>query len=410
MNLQENLIKYARLLLKVGLGIKEGDNLILRLDENGLPLARELSRQAYTMGVHNVHLAFGDDEITLARFQNAPEAAFDSYPAFMADFSEGAYNNNYHLLALNAPNPELLKEVDPKRISRWQKTSAKATEHLMKYTMENRVKWCVAALPSPAWARSVFPDLDDDAAMEKLWGYIFQATRVDQEDPVAAWEEHQQSLVKRQNFLNAQQFDRLLYKAPGTDLVVHLPKGHLWIGGASTMQGRGDTFMPNIPTEEIFSMPHAYKVDGTLASTKTLSTRGRLIEGMTFVFKDGKVVDFDATQGKDIMQDLLDTDEGARRLGEVALVSDDSPISKTGLLFKNTLYDENASCHFALGKAYGENHERGNEMTAEEKKEAGMNESMIHVDFMVGGPELSVIGVKQDGTKVAILEQGNWVI
>lgn len=410
MNLQENLKKYARLLLKVGLGIREGDNLIIRLDENGLPLAREVARQAHELGVHNIHLAFGDDDITLSRYLHAPDAAFDTYPKFMADFSEGAYHNNYHLLALNSPNPELLKSADPKRISRWQKTSAMAMEHLMKYTMENRVKWCVAALPSPAWAKSVFPDLSEEEAINKLWENIFLATRVDREDPVAAWEEHQKTLVKRQNFLNDQQFDHLLYKAPGTDLTVHLPEGHIWIGGASTMQGRGDIFMPNIPTEEIFSMPHAYKVDGTLKSTKTLSTRGRLIENMSFVFKDGKVVDFDASEGREILEDMLNTDEGARRLGEVALVSDDSPISKTGLLFKNTLYDENASCHFALGKAYGENHVRGNEMNADEKKVAGMNESMIHVDFMVGGPELSVVGVKKDGTTISILEKGNWVI
>ena len=168
--------------------------------------------------------------------------------------------------------------------------------------------------------------------------------------------------------------------------------------------------MPNIPTEEVFSMPHAYRVNGTLKSTKPLSTRGRILDGMTFVFEDGRVTDFDAVQGKDILQDMLDTDEGARRLGEVALVGDDSPISNTGILFKNTLFDENASCHFALGSAYGENHERGNDLTDEEKREVGMNKSLIHVDFMVGGPELSVVGVKQDGTRVPLLEKGNWVV
>ncbi len=409
MNLQENLVKYARLILKVGLDVKPGDNLIIRVNEDGLPLCREVVRQAHQMGVHHVHPAFYDDDMNLARFENAPEEAFDSIPAFFADFNEAAYKSNFHLLSLGAPNPELLKAVSPDRIKRWQMTTAKASEHLMKYTMENRVKWCVVVLPSKAWAKSVFPELSSDAAVTKLWENIFKATRVDQADPVAAWAEHEKSLRAHEKFLNDQRFVKLLYKAPGTDLEVFLPEGHLWMGGSSKLE-RGDVFMPNIPTEEIFTMPHAYKVNGTLKATKPLSTRGRMIEGMSFVFKDGKVVDFDATEGRDILQDLLDTDEGSRYLGEVALVPDNSPISQTGLLFKNTLFDENAACHFALGQAYGENHVRGNEMTKDEKKEAGMNQSIIHVDFMVGGPELSVTGVKADGSLVPVLKDGNWAI
>ena len=409
MNLQENLIKYARLILKVGLSVKPGDNLIIRVNEDGLPLCREIAKQAHELGAHHIHLAFADDQIDLARYEHAPEEAFDSIPKFFADFNEAAYNCNFHLLSLRAPNPELLKSVSPDRIKRWQMTTAKASEHVMKYVMENRVKWCVVALPSKPWAKSVFPDLSEDEAVAALWESIFKVTRVDQEDPVAAWEAHDKGLSAREQFLNAQKFVKLIYQAPGTDLTVELPEGHLWIGGGS-QSSSGEKFMANIPTEEIFTMPHAFKVNGALKATKPLSARGRLIEGMSFVFKDGKVVDFDATSGKDILGDLLDTDEGSRRLGEVALVPDNSPISQTGLLFKNTLFDENAACHFALGQAYGENHARGNEMTAEEKKEAGMNQSIIHVDFMVGGPELKVTGVKADGSLVSILKNGNWAI
>ncbi len=410
MSLEHNLKKYAALILKVGLNIQPGDNLMLRINEHGLPLAREIAQQAYQLGVHNIHPVFADDSMTLSKMMLAPDAAFDSVPDFFADFSEAAYNHNYHVLNLHAPNPELLKDADPKRISRWQKAQSVASERLMPYTMGNRVKWCVVAVASPAWAASVFPDMQLPQAMDALWRNIFAATRADQEDPVAAWKQHEQALTSHQDFLNEQAFEKLLYTAPGTDLEVYLPAGHLWLGGSSQLVGRGDRFMPNIPTEEVFSMPHAYKVNGTLKATKPLSTRGRIIDGMTFVFKDGQVVDFDAAQGKDILQDILDTDEGARRLGEVALVGDDSPISNTGLLFKNTLFDENASCHFALGSAYTENHERGDDMTDEEKKQVGMNKSMTHVDFMVGGPELSVVGVKSDGTRVTILEKGNWVI
>ena len=409
MDFQKNLNKYAALILKVGLNIQPGDNILLRMDKSCLPLAQELSRQAYAMGAHNIHPVYSDDEMTLARYQLAPDAAFDSYPDFFADFTEAAYLHNYHVLSLHAPNPELLKEVAPARIGKWQKVTAIAGERLMKYTMGNQVKWCVAAVPSAAWAASVFPDKPEAQAMEALWHSIFAATRVFMDDPVAAWEAHEAQLVAHEQFLNEQAFEKLHYTAPGTDLMVYLPEGHVWMGGSSQLP-RGDRFMPNIPTEEVFSMPHAYKVDGTLKSTKPLATRGRIIDGMTFVFKDGKVVDFDATVGKDILQDILDTDEGARRLGEMALVGDDSPISNTGLLFKNTLFDENASCHFALGSAYSENHVRGGELTDEEKKQVGMNKSITHVDFMVGGPELSVVGIKKDGTRVQILEKGNWVV
>lgn len=409
MNLQENLKKYANLILKVGLNVQPGENILLHLDEHSLPLAREIARQAYKMGVHMIQTVFADDEMILARFLNAPDEAFDTFPPFIADFSEAAYNSNYHQIRLSAPNPELLKAADPKRISRWLKASAKATERLMPYVMENKVKWTIAALPSPVWAKSVFPDLSEEDAVNALWEKIFQVTRVDQEDPVAAWDAHAKALKRHSDLLNDYNFEKLIYQGPGTDLEVYLPEGHQWLGGASVHKS-GAAFMPNIPTEEVFSMPHADKVNGTLSATMPLSTRGRLIEGMRFVFKDGAVVDFDATHGKEILQDMLDTDEGARRLGEVALVAHDSPISQTGLLFKNTLFDENASCHFALGRAYSENHVRGTEMSEEEKKQAGMNESLIHVDFMVGGPELNITGVKHDGTQIKVLVNGNWVI
>lgn len=410
MFIEEKLIKYAHLLVKVGLNIQPGDNLMLRLDEHSLPLAREVARQAHQLGAHTIHPVFSDDQLTLARYQLAPEAAFDSLPDFFATFTEAAYQHNYHLLTLYAPNPELLREVAPGRISRWQKVTALAGERTMPYVMENRVKWCVAAVPSPAWAQSVFPDLPEEEAMQALWQSIFAATRVDQRDPVAAWQRHEEALTAHQNYLNEQAFEKLLFTGPGTNLEVYLPQGHRWLGGSSLLEGRGDAFMPNIPTEEVFTMPHAYKVNGTLKSTKPLSARGRIIDGMTFEFKDGQVVSFDASQGKDILQDMLDTDAGARRLGEVALVGDDSPISNTGLLFKNTLFDENASCHFALGNAYGENHERGNDLTEEEKRQVGMNKSLIHVDFMVGGPQLSVLGIKKDGALVTLMEKGNWTV
>lgn len=409
MNLQENLQKYARLILKVGLNVQPGDNILLRVDENGLPLAREIARQAHALGVHHIHPVFTDDGLTLARFQHAPEEAFDAFPSFFADFTEAAYKGNFHMLALSAPNPELLKAVGSGRISRWQKVMSKASEHLMAYTMGNKVKWSIAALPSPAWAMSVFPDLSQEQAISALWQKIFEATRVTEADPVAAWQKHEAELKRHALFLNEQSFEYLIYTAPGTDLTVYLPKGHVWMGGASQL-ARGEDFMPNIPTEEIFTLPHAFRVDGTLQATKPLFTRGRMIEGIRLTFKDGAVVDFDASVGRDILEDMLGTDDGARRLGEVALVGDDSPISNTGLLFKNTLFDENAACHFAFGQAYSECLQGADDMDKEQLKQAGVNQSLIHVDFMVGGPQLDVVGVKADGSRVQILQKGNWVV
>lgn len=409
MNLQHNLTKYAELIVRVGLNVQPGDNILLRLDVNGLPLAREIAKKAYALGVHHIHPVFSDDVLTLARYQLAEDAAFGSLPGFMTDFTEAAYQNNFHVLSLVAPNPELLKDADPKRISKWQKVASRAGERVMKYVMENRVKWSIAALPSPAWAGAVFPGVPEEKAIDKLWAAIFAATRVDQDDPVAAWEAHDRQLRRHVQVLNGYAFEKLLFTAPGTDLTVYLPQGHRWMGGSSVC-ANGVRFMPNIPTEEVFTMPHAYKVDGTLAATMPLSTRGRIIDGMRFVFKDGAVVEFSATQGEEILKDMLDTDEGARRLGEVALVADDSPISNMGLLFRNTLFDENAACHFALGSAYAENHVRGKDMTPEEKREAGMNDSITHVDFMVGGPQLQVTGVQPDGTQVPIFVDGNWAV
>ena len=269
------------------------------------------------------------------------------------------------------------------------------------------VKWVVAAAASPAWAKSLFPDLSVEKAVEKLWENIFAATRVNLDDPIAAWSEHDKNLKKYSKFLNKSQFTKLIYKAPGTDLEVCLVENHIWQGGSGTSKA-GATFFANIPTEEIFTMPHAYKVNGVVKATKPLIELGNTIENFSFTLKDGKIVDYTAEKGKDVLKTLLSIDEGASRLGEVALVPHDSPISNTNILFKDTLFDENASCHFAFGAAYSDTVENGEKLSASEKKKIGMNESMTHVDFMVGGPELSVIGIDKNGKEVQILKNGNW--
>ena len=409
MDIHHNLEKYADLIVNVGLNLHEGDKLSMRMSEHSLPLARLVAKKAYEKGVSDVRMEFSDDTITLDRYLLAPDEAFEEYPEYLVDFSESLLKDNYNVVNLLAPNPDLLKPADPARIAQWQKVAGKASKRLMAYTMQNKVKWCVTAVASPAWAEAAFPDLPEEEAMQKLWENIFKATRVDQDDPIAAWEKHDQELKKHEAFLNEARFDRVRYQGPGTDLTVGLVKNHVWKGGSGFSQ-KGDRFFPNIPTEEVFSMPDADRVDGTLRATMPLSVRGQIVDDFHFTFKDGKVVDYDAAKGKQILDDLLEMDEGAKRLGEIALVADNSPISNTGILFKNTLFDENASCHFALGAAYSENLKGATDRSEEENRKLGMNNSLIHVDFMVGAKDVTVTGIKEDGNEIVLLKDGDWQI
>lgn len=405
---QTQMENFAKVLLEVGLDLKEGDGLVLTMDTHSLPLVRLLSKEAYKRGAKDIIYQFADDELLLNFYLHASEDALSTLPQFKVDYREQAFLNNYHSLYLASPNPELLKSVDSERATLWQRTSATAFKPIQHYTMDNKVKWCAAAVPGPAWAKKVFPELPEEEAVEKLWDLVFEATRMKEEDPVLAWKNHDKKLKEKEAYLDEQAFEKLLYRGPGTDLEVHLVEGHKWIGGSSRLE-RGDVFMANIPTEEIFTMPHKDKVKGTLKATKPLSLQGKLVDGFSFVFEDGKVVSYEAEKGKDVLDRLFSMDEGAMRLGEVAIVPDDSPISNTGVLFYNTLFDENASCHFAFGNAYGENMQTEEELSDDEKAKRGMNQSMVHVDFMVGGPELEIIGVKKDGTEVVLLQKGNWV-
>ena len=407
MDLQKNFEKYAELILKKGLNIKKGECFTVSVNEDTLPLVRVIAKQAYKMGVKDIIFLFNDDDLTLSKYLYANDAAFDEFPKFKVEYAENYLKAGYHRLALHTANPELLQSVDPKRLDKWESVFARANKRVQKYTMNNMVKWVVAAAASPAWAKSLFPDLSVEKAVEKLWENIFAATRVNLDDPIAAWSEHDKNLKKYSKFLNKSQFTKLIYKAPGTDLEVCLVENHIWQGGSGTSKA-GATFFANIPTEEIFTMPHAYKVNGVVKATKPLIELGNTIENFSFTLKDGKIVGYTAEKGKDVLKTLLSIDEGASRLGEVALVPHDSPISNTNILFKDTLFDENASCHFAFGAAYSDTVENGEKLSASEKKKIGMNESMTHVDFMVGGPELSVIGIDKNGKEVQILKNGNW--
>lgn len=406
---QKNLEKYAELAVKVGINLKEKEGLIIAGNLDSLPLARLVMAKAYEEGAKHVEFLFNDDEMSLIRYKYGKDYIFDDYPQWKVESLEAMYKDNYHHIFISAPDPELLKDIDGDLVARNQKAASLASTPLMKYRMTGLTKWSILAVPSIPWAKSVFPDLADEEAVEKLWEKIFEATRIVEEDPIKAWEIHDENLKKYKNFLNEKEFERLVFKGPGTDIEVYLAEDHFWMGGSKESQA-GAAYVANMPTEEVFTTPHKFKVNGTLKATKPLSLNGKLVEDFGFTFKDGKVVDFYAEKGYDVLENLLNNDEGARYLGEVALVQDDSPISNTGILFNNTLFDENASVHFALGRAYAYAMKNGAEMTEEELAAKGSNFSLIHVDFMVGGPELDITAYEKNGNKVELFKDGNWVI
>ncbi len=404
---KNKLNQYAHVLLEGGLHLEKGEKIIISLNEESLILAREIAKVAYQMGAEDVIFDFNDDVLGKTFFTYADNEALAYINQSKLDYMHKLLDNGYHRISLVANDPYLLKDIDSEVLRTRNQLYAKAVHPFMTRVMNNEVKWLVAASSSKVWAKAVFGD--DEDAYEKLWEAIFDACRINTDEPVKAWREHEETLKVHEKFLNENEFEYLHYEGDGTDLKVYLVENHIWVGGSAYTKD-GKIFNANVPTEEVFSMPHARKVDGKLRSTKPLVYMGNIIDGMDFVFEDGKVVDYSAKVGKETLDIIMTADENSVRLGEVAIVGDDSAISNTGILFKETLYDENASCHFAFGNAYGENVVKGDELSSEEKKEIGMNESNIHVDFMVGGPSLSITGYKKDGTALAILREGNWVV
>lgn len=403
----KELEKYASLIVNVGMNVQPNQGLIINSNESGLPLAREVMKKAYAKGAKHVEFMMSDDAMILARYQNANDSVFENYPEWKAELLIKLYEDNYHHLYISAPDPELLKDIPGEKVAVDQKSISTAMSPATRYRMTGQTKWCIAAVPSLAWAKSVFPEKTDEAAIEALWDKIFDATRVSTEDPVAAWEQHDENLKKYKNFLNDKNFDKLVFKAEGTDLEICLADDHFWMGG-SKLSHANESFVANIPTEEVFTTPHRYKVNGTVKSTKPLSHNGKIVDDFGFTFKDGKVVEYYAGKGKEVLDDMLATDEGARYLGEVALVQNDSPISNTGILFNNTLFDENASVHLALGRAYAYAMRDGSNLTSDELEAKGANFSLIHVDFMIGGPDMEVTAYAKDGTPMKLFVDGNW--
>ncbi len=407
-NFNENLKKYARLIAETGVNVQDNHTVVLQTSVDQAPLARLITEEAYRLGAAEVIVQWSDETIQREFLAHAATDRIENVPQYKIDQTDDWIAKGASRISVVSSNPDALAGVDAQRVAAFQAANGKALVNLRKATQANKVSWTVVAAASEGWAAKVFPELaTSEEQVDALWNEIFKTTRIYEENPVIAWDIHDKKLQEKAAELNEQQFTALHYTAPGTDLTIGLPKNHLW-EGAGSYNARGEEFMANMPTEEVFTAPDSRRVDGYVSSTKPLSYAGTIISGMKFTFKDGKVVDFSAEQGEEALKNLLAIDEGAKHLGEVALVPDPSPISQSGLIFYNTLFDENASNHLAFGSAYAFNLQGGTEMSEEELAEAGLNRSQTHVDFMVGSDKMNIDGIKEDGTIVPVFRNGDW--
>ena len=401
------LDKLAEVAIRIGLNLQPGQDLFLTAPVAALPLVRRIAEHAYKAGAGIVTPLLSDEEITLARYRNAPDASFDKAPGWLYQGVAKAFSENTARLAIVGDNPMLLADEDPAKVGRAAKANSLAYQPALEKIAGFDINWNIIAYPSAAWAKQVFPDDAEEVAVGKLAEAIFAASRLNEADPVAAWKAHNAALRSRRDWLNGQRFASLHFTGPGTDLIVGLADGHDWQGGASPAKN-GIVCNPNIPTEEVFTTPHARRVEGYASSTKPLSHQGSLIDEIRVRFEGGRIVEAKASRGEQVLNKVLDTDEGARRLGEVALVPNSSPISKSGILFYNTLFDENASCHIALGQCYSKCFVDGASLTPEQIAAQGGNKSLIHIDWMIGSGEVDIDGIHADGRRVPVFRKGEW--
>jgi aminopeptidase len=401
------LDRLAEVAIRVGLNLQPGQDLLLTAPSVALPLVRKIAEHAYKAGAGLVTPLLSDEAVTLSRYRFAPEDSFDRAAGWLYQGMSNAFAANTARLAIVGDNPMLLAGEDPAKVSRASKANSIAYQPALEKIVNFEINWNIIAYPSASWAKQVFPDDEENVAVAKLADAIFAASRVDNDDAVALWQKHNAILRSRTEWLNGQRFGALHYTGPGTDLTVGLADGHEWVGGAS-VANNGIVCNPNIPTEEVFTTPHARRISGHVVSTKPLSYQGSLIDNIAVRFEEGRIVDAKASRGEEVLNKVLDTDEGARRLGEVALVPHSSPISKSGLLFFNTLFDENAACHIALGQCYSKCFINGSKLTPEQIAAQGGNKSLIHIDWMIGSDKIDIDGVHADGRLVPVFRKGEW--
>ncbi|MEQ1900019.1 MAG: aminopeptidase [Devosia sp.] len=401
------LDKLAEVAIHVGLGLRPGQDLYMTSPISALPLVRRITEHAYKAGAGLVTTFYSDDETTLARYRFGNDASFDRAPGWLYEGVAKAFDGNTARLAIAGDNPMLLSGQDADKVGRANKANSMAYRPALQKIVTFDINWTIVPYPGTSWARLVFPNDPEDVAVKKLADAIFAATRIDRPDPVAAWHDHNARLAERTAWLNGKNFASLKYSGPGTDLSIGLAEGHAWQGGANTAKN-GIVCNANIPTEEVFTTPHRLRVEGTVRSTKPLSHNGSLIDEIEVRFEGGRIVDVKASKGLDVLTKAMDTDEGGRRIGEVALVPHSSPISKSGILYYNTLFDENAASHIALGQCYSECFVDGKTITPEEVEKRGGNKSFIHIDWMIGSDKIDIDGIGQDGSVTPVMRKGEW--
>ena len=407
--MQTKLHDYARLIVEVGANVQSGQTVVLSSSADAAYFARIVAEKAYDAGAREVVTRFHDETLQRMHYLRADDGVFGEVARWVPEFYEEYAEKNAALIRIMDANPENLLGVEPDRIQRANIASSTALKAFYDKMMANAFPWNIAAIPSESWAKKVFPDLDTPRAIEALWEAIFACVHVGEGDPVAIWREKIATMSGRAETLNTYRFKKLRYQnSLGTDVTLTLPEEHLWVACGERAK-TGASFVANIPTEEIFVLPDRYGTEGVVYSGMPLSLNGNLIEDIKFTFEKGKIVKAEASKGLEHLEKELDIDEGARYLGEIALVPHASPISQMGILFYNTLFDENASCHFAFGKAYPKFRD-ADERTREELLARGMNDSLVHVDFMIGTPDLSIVGTTADGQEVPVFADGNFVI
>lgn len=410
MNLQNNIEKYAKLVVKTGVSLKKGQELVVRSPIECANLARAIAKEAFEQGAKNVIIQWKDELLDKIKYTYCDAEFFEEVPEWLALCNNSYAENNACFITIVGDDPDLLSDVDPKKIINQNRASHKAFDKFYEKMKKGMLVWNIISAPTKAWAKKVFPQDSEDIAIEKLWNAIFKAVRVDKEDPIAQWDKHNKSFKEKLDILNKKQFKKLHYtNSIGTDLVIGMPENHIWAGGGEYTKD-GTYFCPNMPTEEVFTAPKFDDVNGVVVSSMPLNYNGNLIEDFTFTFKDGVIVDYKAKKGLEVLDEIFATDEGSKRLGEIALVPYSSPISDMNILFYNTLFDENASCHLAIGSAYQMCLEGGLEMTKEELEKAGLNTSITHIDFMIGTADLKIVGTEKSGEEILIFENGNWAI
>ncbi len=404
------LDRYAELTVRVGLNLQPGQTLMISGSTEAVDFIRRVTRKAYEAGAGRVHVTWSDPDVTRLTMELASDEGLAAAPVHTGRWFEELAEQGAAFLSISAPNPDLMAGIDPKRISVSSRCQQQAMQGYSRATSAGKVSWCVVAVPTAGWAAKLFPELSPEEGIAKLWGYVLDATRASADDPVGAWREHLDRLGERKSYLNQRRFKKLYFTAPGTDLTVELSDLHQWVCVSGTTNAKGVAFAPNVPSEEVFTAPQRTGVNGVVRSTLPLNYGGTMIEGITLRFDNGRIVEYSATAGEEALKGIIETDEGAHYLGEVALVPVESPIYQTGILFHNTLFDENASCHLAIGRAYPLCIQGGSEMSAEELAAHGVNQSLTHIDFMIGSEEMNIDAETATGERVAVFRNGSWAL